>query len=191
MTVALNTEHASQMLARLITQYKGTTWGEGILSALARQVQEIEQAQIDTANTRAAFDSEGRQLEHLGAIVGRAREGHADPAYRLWLLAQLQINRGSGELPRLLEILRLLVPEAVSITVKEYYPASVEITLDGGEFDSATAAELTAIMRSAKSGGVKLILRYRNQAHGATFKFGSGGITARGFSAGSFAGAAR
>lgn len=158
-------------LARLIEQYKKKPRIEAILCALLDEVQEIEDAEWDLYTRRSIASAEGAQLDVLGAIVGRPRAGLDDEDYRAWIAAQIAANRSAGTAPELLHILRLIYGDTQDVELQEWWPAELTVTLH--EMIEHTPAVILAILRQAKSGGVRLILEYTHAARGETFEFAS------------------
>lgn len=129
---------------------------ETLASIYAGQVQEIEDAAqqvlVDVVNLD---DAVGAQLDVIGRLVGREREGLDDATYRRRLRTQILINKSSGTGPELIEITAQFLDPATVFEYREddQYPAAFEIEVTD-ELDSGLGAQLGLVLRSAKAGGV-------------------------------------
>ncbi len=86
------TTHVSEALGHLIEQHKDQPTMKKFLTALANQIQDLEDVSFEVFLDRWLDTAVGVQLDGLGDIIGEARMGRPDAAYRLAILAQIQIN---------------------------------------------------------------------------------------------------
>lgn len=173
------TDYADRVVARLAQQFKKSVGLKGLLTAFAAQAQEIEDALYGMLVTRDLSLAEGATLDKIGSIVGAPRAGLDDAAYLLRIRAQILINRRSGEIETLITICTLLFPGAVARLVELAADpgALVHIYLEGVTTDYATASRIAALLRAAKSAGVRLWLIWQPAEDAETFTFaGAGGL---------------
>jgi hypothetical protein len=162
-------EIAERMLLRLPEQFKNKPRLEALIRALANQCQHVEQMLWDLYTRRWIDDAEDNDLDNLGDIVGEPRNGSADDLYRQYIRARIKVNRSDGQLGQLLEILKLLLVDAV-IQVREHYPAALvleptePITLDAKYVNDW-------FLQKAKAAGVRLGFVERTAAESASLIF--------------------
>jgi hypothetical protein len=153
-------DHVEQRLARLATIYKNSTSHKGVISALSKQVQEIENAAFAMLTLRSITDCSAAQLDEIAKLLNVEREGRADDELRLRLRAQVIVNSRSGEIGTLLLVLRMLSPAGASVSLTELYPASVVAHVGGVALPFAT--QVAALLRTAKAAGVNAQLVYQD-----------------------------
>jgi len=147
------TDHVARALAREAQQLKGKPLWEGLLSAIATEVQAVEDVLWGLIAGRAVTTGVGAQLDGLGRIVGVKRLGSTDDEYRSRILAQIRLNIGSGTIPDLIAILTLVT--GTTVEVQEPGVASLRVQLHGlVEFPEVIAR----LLASARVGGVQTIL---------------------------------
>jgi hypothetical protein len=169
MSLTEKTTHAAESVARLLSQFKGMTKIEGVVSAQGDQAQDEETALYDLLDLLNIDVSVGAQLDGIGTIVGEERKGRTDAVYRIYLKGRILANRSSGTPPELNEIAHLLVGDANNQVYREYYPAAWKITVDD-EFptDPDAVAEL---LSDARVGGVNGFVEYTDTDDAHTFTF--------------------
>lgn len=169
MSLTEKTTHAEESVARLLSQFKGKTKLEGVVSAQADQTQDEETTFFDLLNRLDIDISVGVQLDGIGEIVGEERKGKSDALYRIYLKARILVNKSSGTAPQINEIADLLIDDANNQTYREYYPAAWKIRVDD-EFptDIDAVAELLA---DADAGGVRGFVEYTEVDDDETFTF--------------------
>ena len=150
-TVTQKTDLVGEAQANLISQFRGRANIEALLDALVTQCQDIEDTGFEIITETAIATAVGVQLDGLGDIVGIERGGSADAEFRVRIEAQVLVNKSSGTIPQLLEILEVL--GASSITLSEYYPAKMEIQVDSILAGGVIAANA---VDEARAGGVGL-----------------------------------
>jgi len=117
----------------------------------------------------------GVQLDGIGSIVGVARDGLEDPAYRVRIGAQVRINLSTGTPEELLQIARALLPGGIDFHIDELYPAAFELVVD--DVFTGVESELARAICLAKPAGVRCFVR-TNIAN--PFEF-FGGVDGSGF----------
>ena len=166
------TTHIAEGLALLITQYRDKPNLAAILTAYLTQVQEIEDVAFDILAILGDIDSQvGEQLDLIGRIVGQDREGRTDAVYIQWIHARVLVNRSSGLVDELLQILEL-VASGNSRGYTPAYPASFLIEIFGAF--SGDAQAVAAILGEARAAGVNGQFLYSVQADADTFTWATG-----------------
>lgn len=163
--------HCKDGLDLLIEQYRNKPRIETLLCIYLDQVQELEDALWELLVRRGVSSAFGAQLDMLGAIVGRARGGLENEDYRAWIRAQIRANRSAGSATDILTILSLIFGDAMDYEIREWWPATLTVTLHD-ELVLAPSV-LFAILKQAKSAGVRLLLEYTGEDELETFQFAS------------------
>ena len=174
MTIIKDDNHVQQALDNLLTQFQGENAIEGFLTPFIEQVQILEDVGFELYLDRWAATAVGDQLDVLGRIVGREREGRNDDDYRLWISAQILINRSSGTANELLTVIQLITSNNITqITITEYEPATFVISINEalGPYDPQV---ILAIIKLVKAAGVKAYLQYTPTEPIFTFDIGPG-----------------
>lgn len=149
------TDYVERTLALLVEQFKGKPRFEGILSALATQIQDIENATFQLFFDRALTTAVGAQLDQIGTVVGLARNGLSDSDYRAQLGAQVLVNTSQGDPERLIEVVRIITSSAL-VVLAEPKPGYVQISFDGTAPDPVPL--FVAKIDSVAPAGVRLQL---------------------------------
>jgi hypothetical protein len=97
--ITLISNHIEQAKDRLREQYKGKPTIEALITAWVGQVQELEQILIDLSTQRSIDTASGIQLDLIGELLNKPRNGRSDADYRILLLAKIaqNISRGTPE----------------------------------------------------------------------------------------------
>lgn len=167
MSVERITDHVARRLARLATIYRNSASHRGVLTALTKQVQALEDAAFGLLVLRSINDATAAQLDEIGRILNVEREGRTDAELRLRLRAQVLVNSRSGEYNTLLLVLRLLSPSNAVVSLTEYFPAAVVAHVDGVALDNA--GEVASLLRLAKAAGVNMQLVYQDTVDANVF----------------------
>lgn len=149
-----STNHVERGLKRLLSQYrrpKIQAW----LTAYLNRVQELEDALWEIINGRNLETAEGVQLDLLGTIVGRGRNGLSDTLYRLAIRTQIRINRSQGLSIDLTNVLTLSVSDDTPKAYDEYAIATSVATIGPGTYDLDS---VRYNLRESKSLGTRLLL---------------------------------
>jgi hypothetical protein len=161
------TDHADQAVARLLQQYREGVSVPALISALCAPLQELEDVLWDIRLRRAVATAEGAQLDVLGRIVGQPREGRTDPVYRIWILARVRLNKGSGRPEDILQIFAGITQGMTALDLEEQYPAAFVLRV--GLSPGVAAQELASLLHLAKAGGVRAIVEAPNDVPANTF----------------------
>jgi hypothetical protein len=160
------TDHQIRAARRLIRQYRNATNLPALISALTAEDQVLEDVVwgmfVETIESATAA-----QLDVYGRIVNQPREGRDEATYRLWIRTRVQINRSSGTIPQLVDILTALVAGTTYVHLEEQFPAGQEIGMGfTAALDPPTAYQ---IVQKCKAGGVRTLLEIENVAPSGTF----------------------
>lgn len=118
----------------------------------------------------------GAQLDIVGALVGRARQGVTDDEiYRRYIRATVAANKSDGLVSDLIDVSRLVVFDDAATYVVQYGGnASVHVTVSGAVVDPAVSAVLATLLRSAAAGGVRLVVETWSEDEADMFAFDGG-----------------
>lgn len=178
-------DHIERALANLTSQFQRSPNIKAIVRASVWRVQEIEDAAWSTLMDRTLSSAQGASLEQYGRIVGVARGGLDDDAYRTMIHARILGNRASGAVARLIEVWRLLNASA-PVSVREHYPNTLIFSVDQPHPTTPEQRLLTRQwMRQIKKAGVAIELVESPHAGGFGFV---GSADSLGFNQGIFAG---
>ena len=160
------TNHVEAATAKFISQFRSPKPVlHGMLQSYVEQLQELEDAIWDVINYRLldpapgeSHGAEGVQLDVLGKIVGCARQGLSDSAYRDAIRLRIRVNRSRGSSADLLEILRLAMPSPKVFTYEELYHLASYIYVEDISVDLAIT--LLNSLNAARAAGYRAILEY-------------------------------
>lgn len=122
--------------ADLLTQrYRDKLVTVGVVKAITKPFDALEQASFDTLNGRGLEVAVGFWLDAIGKIVGEPRNGRDDEDYLASIRVRVRVNRSQGRATDLIAVALLLDSAA---TYLEYRPLSWEVeiygTYRGGDF---------------------------------------------------------
>jgi hypothetical protein len=147
--------HIAQALDRLLLQFKGQPNIEGIISAYATQIQELETAVFDLMAERYVLTAVGAQLDGIGKVVDETRRGRDDTDYRVAILGKIQRNKANSTIEDLLTLFGLILP-GFGYTLVEGTVASFVLSIDEAlGVNDPTPEELGAQLHAAKGGGIR------------------------------------
>ena len=124
-------DHVTRGLSRLPHQFSESPRFRFLIQALLEELQEVEDALEEIKNQKNIDNAIGLQLDGLGEILGKRREGLTDTPYRLALKVQQILNAGEGQYETVLDLWRILL-NSTSATVTEEFPAGVTLFSDTG-----------------------------------------------------------
>jgi hypothetical protein len=125
--IGFTTEHVEEAIAKLLQQYKGKPNIEGFVSALAEQVQSIENMLKQLFEETSIDTAVGVNLDIIGVIVGLTRTlGQADEDYREDLRVKVIQNLNEGTPQEFIDAALYFIG-ATYVEYSELYPASVGI----------------------------------------------------------------
>ncbi len=132
---------------------------EKLLETYVAEVQEFETAAFEVLTQRWLDTAVGVQLDGLGKIVGKEREGADDDTYRRLLRAQILINLSGASVQEIVSILELVIAGAV-IELKQEFPAGFTVVVDQAPIPTSTAITAAEVINQARAGGVRGLLQY-------------------------------
>lgn len=120
-------DHITRAKNRLIEQYKGKPKVEGVVEALVKPFQDIEDVLQQLKTERWIDTAIGVQLDKIGEIVGAEREiEQNDDDYRLLIKAKIIMNLNQGTPEEVIAAAKFFIGAAF-IWYLEVYPAAVDI----------------------------------------------------------------
>lgn len=146
------------------------------IRALLSPAPDLVIAMHQVLTLRSVDNALGAQLDVLGRIVGRPRNGITDDeVYRRLVRAQISANKSDGTNADILTIARLVVadPDATFVLRNEG-AAGFVLAVGGIALDEDIAAVLLELLLRATSGGVRLLLEYATSPPEDVFRFDSG-----------------
>lgn len=136
--------HVTRGLSRVIEQFKGKVNIEKLLKILLSEFDEIETAYQQLVVNRQIDTAFGKQLDMLGDILGRTRDGFNDNDYRARLKLQVGINTSEGEAEKIITVWKALTGSEV-ISLTESFPASILLTAQTSSVPSTIMAEMERV----------------------------------------------
>ena len=175
------TTHNEDALERIIGQYRNSDRLKGIVTALCRQTQSLEDAG-DTLFGRLDIDTiSDTLLNKIGKIVGQERLGFSNDIYRILIYTRIAINISGGIPENIIDIFHILT-QCDKTDFRELYPASIQIMAD-----CEINGDLTPYIKNAISTALPACVSlahigYFDQENAFTFDSVSGNIdTLHGF----------
>ena len=146
--------HTPIALSRLIERWRADEHPNlaAMLTTFTDEVQVLENAIWDVIVARLPDYAEGVQLDALGRIVGRKRDGLGDAAYRAHIKAQVRINQSFGAATDIIEVLQLI--DTVAFHYRDMGTASFHIWYDAPPSNAAIGHEIPSIVKATRAAGV-------------------------------------
>lgn len=158
-------------LGKLLHQYQGDPYFAGLLTSYTNRIQELEDAIWEVIYNRLLENAIGVQLDQIGKLVGRGRNGYSDSDYLIAIRGQIRINRSCGTPEDILAITSLSVGPGYSFALRESYPGSFLLTIRSQvDFNILV---LYANTHTARMTGVRMLLVYSTLAQNRLFTFAS------------------
>lgn len=164
MLVTHITTHVSDAQSRLLSQYQGATRLVAVLASLTANVQPLEDAIFSLSLGRQLDQAVGAQLDVIGLLVGYARNGSTDAAYRVLLRGVIAQENSDTTLPTIEAVAGLLYQASAVFVHTGTSPAHArvlapaQITLGIGSPQTAVSLFPTvrAMLTKALAAGVAL-----------------------------------
>lgn len=185
-------DHVASAKARLIEQFKSQPNMVALVGIFAKQVQDLEAADIQLKTLNTIADSFGVQLDNLGKLLGETRGGFDDVTYRLHLQARVFLNKGSGTIPEILTMFAKILENTpgVVLQLEEQPPAAFALhTENSAALDTTLAPYMAKFLSQARGAGIRSIFQWTEVDPSQTFTFFDDPI-GLGFDDGTFASAA-
>jgi len=163
-------DHEDQAIARLVTQFRGEEYIEGIVASLVSEIQSLEDVFEELATERDVMNAVGEQLDLLGDLVGESRNGRDDGEYRIGIFIRIGSNVSHGTPEDLLAIL-ILATGSDWGRIVELFPAAFNLYCE--DFGSIVGEDLYDIIyRTAPAAiGSTLIVTGGGEARGDLLVF--------------------
>lgn len=105
----------------------------------------------------------GVQLDVVGKIVGRNRDGLDDDTFRRYCRATVAAHRSRGTVDELIKIAELVLFDPLLLTtISQYSPATVVVQLVDTGITDTLAHVVFVFLRQAAAAGVAIVLQYGN-----------------------------
>lgn len=179
-------DHAEDASSRLLAQFDAAPKLHALVASLVGPFQHLEEAAFEVLSAFDVDTALGAQLDVVGALVGEARQGRSDIAYRAYVKARILSHRANGQAQRIYAIARALLGTGIlSLRIVTEPPAhyDLEVAANTLQFpwdaDAAAGPESVAkavadAIFQATSAGVSLTLFYQYTDDAHTFTFASG-----------------
>lgn len=201
MALAQIIDHAARALARLPAQLKTSVRLRGLITAVANEIQELEDALFGLLAVRDIDAAETTTLDNLGDLVDAPVRGlRSDAQYRRRIRAQILANKSDGENAVIYAVAKEIVdtwdiddqPQIEDDShsgayLVHGYIAPGEDAADTVLCTTAQARELGQLLDDMSSAGVRAIVYSQPQT--AELSFCMGGGVGAGFGDGIFVGA--
>ena len=119
-TVSKITDHEKQAKNRLISQFRGKQNIDSLISMFSKRYQNLENYFFDFYGVRLNLqETVGKQLDHVGELVGQSRLGYPDDFFRILIVSKIGINTSTGTIPNLIDIFKIATSirqEVVTLT---------------------------------------------------------------------------
>jgi|TARA_A100001518_G_C1227286_1_gene80682 hypothetical protein len=149
--VDISKDQTSQ-IEKILYRFKDSKNITDLMVSLLQEVSILEDTFSSLYNNRNIGDAVGVQLDQIGKIVGEARIGRDDDSYRVAISVRTIINKSSGTISDIEEILtEVESPYFIQIFMHE--PASIYIYIKTPEIP---ATELKDLIQEALPAGVSL-----------------------------------
>lgn len=154
----------------------GETNTQKVLRILLSPAASLESAMRQVLLLRGIGTAVGVQLDVLGAIVGRAREGEPDDEiYRRYVRAQITTNKSDGTINTILKVAGLVVSDpSATFTLHNYGIATYSLEVSGIALTEAVAQVLVRMIIKATAGGVRAIVEYATSDADDVFRYDVG-----------------
>jgi hypothetical protein len=110
-------DHLGELLDELLAYFRTRGRFGALASALASQLQELEESLQELRDERTLDVAAGAQLDQYGLLVGEPRGGLTDAEYRRFIDARLLANTSGGDVDRILDIIRI-VTQTLDVDVR-------------------------------------------------------------------------
>lgn len=139
---------------------------------------ELEATMQAVLTERSVDTAVGAQLDVVGALVGRPREGVTDDEiYRRYVRAQITANKSDGIIEDILTIARLVVDdEDATFVLRNEGTAAYTLAVEGVAITNEVAAVLMKLLLKATSGGVRPILEYSTAPPATVLRWSTQGV---------------
>lgn len=145
------TDHITQGLSRLISQYKERYYINQLVKSLLTEKQILEDNIYQVLNSVFIENADSARLDVLGKIVGLSRGDFSDSTYRLLIRGKIAQNISGGKTQDVFNLLSVIDPTA---EYTEVYPATIRINSGLDFSDPDLIAAYVNLIVNAKPAGV-------------------------------------
>lgn len=155
MTIEYIDDHVEKALDRILEQYKNKSKVRGLITAIVKPLQGIEDAAQPLLTLRHVNTAVGAQLDGVGQIVGLARELEQDDEdYRALIKAKIVQNLNNGTPEEVIAAAKFFL-NTTEIWFTENYPAEVDIQTTE-EIEESLRPKLRKVLEKFLPSGVAL-----------------------------------
>lgn len=193
--LTLLTDYAARAVNRLAFQFKQSPLLKGMVTAIADEAQELENALYGLLVTRDVNNANDKALDNLGSLVGAPQRGAKNNTqYRNRVKVQVKANKSHGLDATIYEIAKLMVtawnvagqPRIYEDAHRGYYLRS-DKDVAGVVSDLDEVLELARLLPEVNPAGVRAIVIHQSVEDADAFCFANG--PGKGFGEGALNGA--
>lgn len=130
-----------------------------LVQAFGDGVQLHEEETWDLLVSTGLAEATGDALDQWGDLVGEQRGAVGDTSYRQFILARMLVNRSSGTVDELLEILDVATQPNGGTYHQDNLPAGIYLTVERDSFmGAATRRRVARLMEAARPAGRHMTL---------------------------------
>lgn len=168
--------HGPLALARLAEEFRVIPEIRTIILAKARQTQDVENALFGLYSSLGVDNAGAWLLGIYAKLVGLGPGTRTNDSLRRNIKALIKLNRSSGTVPEILEILTIVSPASALLTLSEA-KAQLVLRVSAFAMDEGLLFDLTHILGKAKLGGVRAYIEwsYADDAHTFALDDAAGG----------------
>lgn len=141
-------------LDRLIDVHQDHAQLRALITIYVREMRRIH-ALAEQVRTMRGLGGEGAQLDQVGRLVRRGREGLSDADYRVALRCEIRALRSLGRADDVIDVLALALPDGATFELVEAPPHALDVEI----YTERTTAPLRVVWR-AKAAGVALFVAW-------------------------------
>lgn len=153
-------DHQTRAFRRLPEQFKKKTKIVALLRALVGPCASLELALQCLLTLRSVNTAVGAQLDVIGKLVGRPRNGVTDDdVYRRYIRAQIAANNSDGLIDQILTIAELVIfDDDARLRFRNEGTAAYVLVVDDVPVSAVVAKVLITMLRRATAAGVRGML---------------------------------
>lgn len=152
--ITLITNHTELAKDRLREQYKKAPTILALIDAWVGQLQDLEIVLNDLSTKRTIQEGEGYQLDLMGELLDKPRDGRSDVDYRIVLLAKIAQNISRGTPEDVIGVFKILTSSSV-VQLNDSYLGEIYLLAD----HALTQSQVNFILREmlyVDSAGVRI-----------------------------------
>lgn len=109
----------------MLHQFENSPNLNALVGALVKPLQSLADEIERLGDGRYISAAQDNRLDILGRLVGQARLGMSDEDFKAWIKVRILLNRSSGTMENVFEILAVLFGPKPPIWINEYKPNDV------------------------------------------------------------------